>query len=139
MSPVFLDTNVPMYAAGTDHSLRGPCQRVVRAAAEGTLDAVTDVEVFQEILYRYWAIGQRQAGLAVFDSFHRIMLGKILPVEQADIEQARALLAQHAALSPRDAIHLAVMVTRGIREIISADLDFDAVPGVQRIDPTTFG
>ncbi|RMF84316.1 MAG: VapC toxin family PIN domain ribonuclease, partial [Nitrospinota bacterium] len=42
MSPVFIDTNIPMYAAGTSHPLREPSQRVIRAIANGQLDAVTD-------------------------------------------------------------------------------------------------
>jgi predicted nucleic acid-binding protein len=57
MSRVFIDTNVdtnvPMYAAGKSHHLKEPCQRVILAIAKGELNAVTDTEVFQEILYRY--------------------------------------------------------------------------------------
>jgi len=52
MKPVFIDTNIPMYAAGTPHPLRDPCQAIIRAVAEGKLEAVTDAEVLQEIRYR---------------------------------------------------------------------------------------
>ena len=52
-----------MYAAGTAHSYRQPAQRIIAAIAGGQLAAVTDVEVFQEILYRYFSIGQRPRGL----------------------------------------------------------------------------
>ncbi|MDR5695919.1 MAG: type II toxin-antitoxin system VapC family toxin [Armatimonadota bacterium] len=69
MSPVFIDTNIPMYAAGTPHPLREPARRVILAIANGQLDAVTDSEVFQEILYRYLHIGEREKGLSVFDNF----------------------------------------------------------------------
>ena len=46
MSRVFIDVNIPMYAAGTVHPLKEPSQRVVMAIATGYLDAVTDAEVF---------------------------------------------------------------------------------------------
>ena len=138
MSPVFIDTNIPMYAAGTSHPLREPSQRVIRAIASGQLDAVTDAEVLQEILYRYLHISEREKGLKIFDHFRRIMLGHILSIEDADVQRARELTEQHPALSARDSIHLAVMLRHEIREIITADTGFDAVKEVRRIDPTVF-
>ncbi len=139
MSPVFIDTNIPMYAAGVLHPLREPSQRVIRAIARGELEAVTDAEVLQEILYRYLHIGEREKGFQVFDYFRRIMLGHILPVEDRDVQRARELAEEYPTLSPRDLIHLAVMQHYNIHEIITADRSFDVVPGIQRIDPTMFG
>jgi hypothetical protein len=138
MGPVFIDTNVPMYAAGTDHPLREPCQRVIRAIALGELEAITDVEVLQEILYRYLHIGQREKGLWIFDHFHRILLGHILPVEEADVVRARELAEQHPRLEMQDLIHLAVMEHHHIRDIVTADWAFDAVPWIRRIPPQEF-
>ena len=54
MSSVFIDANVPMYASGRAHPLQEPAQRAITALATGDLDGVTDAEVFQEILYRYF-------------------------------------------------------------------------------------
>ena len=35
MSPaVFIDANVPIYAAGGDHPLKEPCARILRSMAE---------------------------------------------------------------------------------------------------------
>jgi len=138
MGQVFIDTHIPMYAAGTSHPLREPSRRVILAIATGELDAVTDVEVFQEILYRYIHIGAREKGFQVFDHFHRIMQGRILSVEDADVQKARALAERYPSLSPRDLIHLAVMLRHRIREIITADTGFDTVPEIRRVDPTTF-
>ena len=50
------------------------------------------MEVFQEILSRYFHIGQREKGLWIFDHFHRVMLGHILPIEEADVVRARGYL-----------------------------------------------
>jgi predicted nucleic acid-binding protein len=134
---VFIDTNIPMYAAGQSHPLRAACQRVIREVAAGHIEAVTDCEVFQEILYRYLKIGEQEKGFQIFDDFHRIMAGRILAVEEGDVRRARSL-AEEYDVSPRDLIHLAIMRNNGIEEILTADEDFDRVKGIKRIDPTQF-
>jgi len=138
MKPVFIDTNIPMYAAGVPHPLREPSRRVIRAVAAGELEAVTDAEVLQEILYRYLHIGEREKGFVVFDRFRRIMLGHIFPVEDMDVQRARELAEKYPALSPRDLIHLAVMLRHSINVIVSADKGFVEVEKVRRMDPTAF-
>ncbi len=138
MTRIFIDVNIPMYAAGALHPLREPSQRVIMAIATGQLDAVTDAEIFQEILYRYLHIGEREKGFRVFDHFYRIMVGRILPIEDADVQQARALAERYPALSARDAIHLAVMRRHQVRDIITADTGFDAIEEVRRLDPHLF-
>ena len=45
--PVFLDTNVFLYAAGGEHVLREPCRRILRNVVD--IDAITSSEVVQEI------------------------------------------------------------------------------------------
>ena len=138
MERVFIDVNIAMYAAGTPHPLREPCQRVILAAGGGQIDAWTDVEVFQEILYRYLHIQEKGKGLQVFDRFHRLMLGRILPVEDADVVQARLWVDSYPSLSPRDLIHLAVMNHHNINRIITSDKGFAAIPDVAWLDPLTF-
>ena len=138
MKPVFIDTNIPMYAAGTPHPLRDPCQAIIRAVAEGKLKAVTDAEVLQEILYRYLHIGEWEKGLMVFDLFRRIMLGHILPLDEEDVQRARELAEEYPRLSPRDLIHLAVMLRHGLHEIISADRGFDRIREIRRLEPAEF-
>ena len=134
---IFIDTNIPIYAAGQPHPLREACQRVMRAAAAGHIEVVTDSEVFQEILYRYWRIGERKKGLQIFDSFYQIMAGRIFAVGERDVHRAREL-AEEYSISLRDLIHLAVMKNNDIEEILTADKDFDRVKGIRRIDPTRF-
>ena len=138
MSRLFIDTNVPLYAAGGEHPLREPCQRLIRAIAAGELEAMTDVEVFQELLHRYFHIGQRQTGLLLFDHFHRIMLGHVLPIDDAILLRARELADEHPSLSPRDLVHLAVMERYQLQEIITADKGFENLAGIRRVSPEEF-
>jgi predicted nucleic acid-binding protein len=138
MSRLFIDTNVPMYAAGVQHPLKEPAQRVIRAIAAGALNAVTDAEVLQEILYRYLHIQQREKAFQISDNFYRIMRGHILPIEDVDVLHARELAGRYAALSPRDLIHLAVMERHQISDIVTTDENFDGIVGIRRTSPDQF-
>jgi len=82
--------------------------------------------------------GDPLKGLQIFDHFDRLMTGRILPVTDTDVREARALGEQHLRLGPRDLIHLAIMRNHGVSQIVTADRGFDEVEGVMRIDPRGF-
>lgn len=126
-----------MYAGGREHPLREPARRALASIAD-TIDAVTDVEVFQEILYRYLAVGQRRGGFVIFDGFAGLMAGRVLAVAVDDVLRARELAESHPQLEARDLVHLAVMERHGIAEILTADRHFDDLPGVTRIPLESF-
>ena len=44
---VFIDTNIPMYAAGKAHPAKQPSLELLHRVIEGELEAATDVEVLQ--------------------------------------------------------------------------------------------
>ncbi len=134
---VFIDTNIPMYAAGKDHPLKKSCLDILESTAKGEIEAFTDTEVLQEILYRYFYINQRETGFEVFDLFATIMDGSILPVRHSDIMLARLLAEKEETfkLSPRDLIHLAVMLNNGMRHIVTTDRGFKNIPGIEVIAP----
>lgn len=133
--PVFLDTNIAMYAAGREHPLREPARRVIRSVVTGALDAFTDAEALQEVLYRYLRSGEPESAFAVFDSFHQLMAGRVLPVDVEDFVRARVLAEAYPTLSPRDYIHWAIMLRHDIRVMLSADRHFDGIEGITRVDP----
>lgn len=132
---VFLDANVFLYAAGRAHSYREPCRRVLRRVERGALPANTSVEVVQELLYVLWRRGMARQGTQlarnVMDLFP-----EMLPQTRSDLREACDLLDRHSGLTPRDAVHVATMRSHGIETIISADVHFDEVEGIQRIDPS---
>ncbi len=134
---VFIDTCIPMYAAGSEHPCKKSCLDIMESAARGILDAYTDVEVFQEILYRYFSINRKQIGLQVFDLFSAIMDGAVLPIRYPDVSLVRKLSKEetHAHLSPRDFVHLAVMLNNDISCIVTTDQGFARIPGIKIIYP----
>lgn len=135
--PLFLDASVVMYAAGADHPLRGPCRAALRRVVEDDLPLVTSSEVLQEILYRYFSLGRPAVAESVFHAT-RDLCSPILPVAEADAVRALDLLLEHEGLSPRDAVHVAVMEHHDLDRILSTDTDFDAVGTIRRVDPTAW-
>jgi predicted nucleic acid-binding protein len=134
--PALLDTNVPMYAAGAAHPYRDACQWIMSQTADGLLLAAIDVEVIQEILYRYGALGRYADAVAIATDL-LALVPNVYPVTPADVQTAVALYQQYAphGVRSRDVIHAAVMLNNGISEIISADSHFDLIVGIRRADP----
>lgn len=134
---IFIDANVFMYAGGADVRWREICDAVLESLQQSRVRVVTNAEVLQEILHRYFA--QHRPGEA--RTVHRAareLCDEIFPVTEQHTTRALALLLEYDGLSARDAIHIATMEERAVRTIVSADQGFDAVPSVERIDPRAF-
>ena len=131
----FIDANVPIYAAGRAHPYREPCIQVLAAVNDNPAGFVTDAEVFQEIMHHYLRTQRWAAGQAVVESFAAMMYGRVSPVTIDDVLAAGQLANEHHGLSTRDLLHLAVMHRLGVSRIVTADADFDRVPGIVRLDP----
>ncbi len=137
--PIFVDTNVPIYAAGRPHYLKAACTRVLLLISRRPEAFVTDAEVFQELLHRYRSLGVWPQGKTVLERFAVLMRDRVEPVRLEDVLHAGRLADTHADLSARDLLHLAVMDRIGSAVIVSADRDFDRVGHVQRLDPMDVG
>ena len=137
--PVFLDVNIPMYAAGTEHPLRDPCIEIMTAVAAGELPAVIDVEIIQEILHRYGALGRWPLAATLAENLIAIVPW-VLPITLQDIQLTVELGRRYggSGAKARDLIHAAVMRNHDITTIISADVHFDQIEGLQRISPQKF-
>jgi predicted nucleic acid-binding protein len=90
--------------------------------------------VFQKILYRYYHIRESALGHRIFADF-RTAVDSVLPVCAADVFRAHDLAEQYPQVPPRDLLHAAVMKNNGLAQILSADRDFDAIEGIERLDP----
>ncbi len=132
---IFIDANVPIYAAGREHPYREPCIRVLAAVNDNPAAFVTNAEVFQEIMHHYRRTERWEAGQVVVESFAAMMHGRVSPVTIEDVLAAGLLAKEHQGLSTRDLLHLAVMRRLGVTRIVTADADFDRAPGIIRLDP----
>lgn len=128
----FVDSNIPMYLIGMAHPHKVDAQRLLEQLIAEEERLVTDAEVLQEILHRYAAIERRDAIQPAFDAITGIV-DEIYPIEAADVDRAKVVLAGSRSLSARDALHVAIMERYGIERILSFDAGFDARPGISRI------
>lgn len=134
--PLFLDVNVPMYAAGGDHPLREACARIMSAVAKGELAAAIDVEIIQEILHRFGAMDRWPLAVELAQTTLTIM-PIVLPITKEDMITAVELAERYGSqgAKARDLIHAAVMRNNGLSAIVSTDRHFDLISGLTRIDP----
>jgi hypothetical protein len=132
---VLLDTNVILYALGGPHAQAEPCRRILQLAGEGSLRPEAPVDIVQEILHhRNRRLGDRVQ--AREDALAAAALCRLHAVELEDAREAARLFADSPSLSARDAIFAAIAIRHGLPTILSADTDFDGLPGLRRIDPT---
>jgi hypothetical protein len=104
-------------------------------AAERPAAFVTDAEVLQELLHRYLALRLWPQGKEVFHRFADLMRERVEPVQAADVEQAARLADKYPELGARDLLHAAVMQRLGVRRLVSADIGFDRLSELERLDP----
>lgn len=132
---LMIDANVPIYAGGREHPYREPCARVLSLVTAHPRSFVTDVEVLQELIHQSLARRRWEHGRRVLREFVELMHGRIEPIYATDIEVAAAMADRYSGIAARDLLHAAVMRRLGVEHIISADRDFDRLPGVVRLDP----
>jgi predicted nucleic acid-binding protein len=131
---ILVDSNILMYAAGTDHPNKEPSLAWLERVARDEIEATVDAEVLQEILHRYRALGRWDEGRAVYDLTRRLF-PIVIPITAEVVEIARGLLDEHSGLIARDALHVAVVEANGFESICSYDQDFDRLPGLRRVEP----
>lgn len=121
-----------MYLVGEAHPNKTAARRALEGLVAREEALVSDVEVLQEILHRYRSISRIDAIQPAFD----VLLGlvdEVLPIELPHVERAKQIVMGAGRLSARDALHVAVMESVGVRRVLSYDSGFDAVPGLQRV------
>ncbi len=129
---IFIDSNIPMYLVGAPHPHKYDAQRLLERCITDSERLVTDAEVFQEILYRYTAIGRHEAIQPSFDVLFGVV-DEVFDITVGNVELAKALLLETNRLSARDALHLAVMEYHGVSSIMTFDAGFDGRANITRL------
>lgn len=131
MKALFLDSTILVLAAGGEHPSRGSCRTITSRATEGELLVHCSVEAIQEFVFhrrrmaapRAVAEAQRLRSLCVTHAFDEDVLGEALG------------LIESTSIRGRDAVHAATARLTGFDAIVSADRDFDGIPGLRRVSP----
>ena len=129
-----IDANVVMYSEGREHFYRDSCKIILDSVDAWSDEYAIDTETLQELLYVYSSRGELEKGLAVTERLLNLF-SEIIPISATEIRVAMRLMSETRNLSARDAIHAAVVIEHGLEGIVSADQDYDRIPGLRRFDP----
>lgn len=134
MTRFLFDTAVFLYARGREHDYRAPCRELVGLCEDGSLAGEASVELVREyahVLRRRGLEGTmiRDESLAVAS------LCLLHDFGAPELRLALSLVATTPGLGVRDGVHAATALRRGIGTIVSPDTAFDAVHGLDRVDP----
>jgi len=132
---LFIDANVFLYALGSSHPYKLPCESFLLQVGLRRFQAVTSIEVFQEVLHRCDLKGRRTMGLEAVRRY-RVVMEEVWPVTDHDLSVAETVWFDYPDIRIRDAIHAAVMLNHGLRDIVSYDRHFDRVRGIHRMEPS---
>jgi len=111
---LFIDANLIMYSIGSPHPLREPCKKFLEKIKSREILVVTNTEVLQEILYRYFSIERRTLGEIAYQSMIEFCTD-IFPVRVIDTDKALEILKRVNGITSRDAVHAATMIHNGIK------------------------
>jgi len=128
---IYLDSTVLVYAALDTGPTGRWCQSVLDSVQAGR-DAATSVLTLDEVQYKVRKQRGEEDSIAVAELYltfpHLTLISADVPLVRAAVGMTR----RHH-LFPRDALHAASALSRGIREIYSEDRDFDRLKELKRV------
>lgn len=134
MTRFLFDTAVFVYARGQEHAYREPCRELVALARDGAVAGEASVELVQEFAH---LLRRRGLSGSVIQEQSRAVAGLCLLHDfgEPELRLALNLVATTDGLGMRDAVHAATALRRGIALVVSPDRAFDAITGLERVDP----
>ena len=126
---VFIDTNIPIYAAGISHPNKESSIKILEDISLGKIYGFTSVEVLQEILYRFQSINLLEKGIEIFDEFSSIV-DEVLPINFKILEKAKSIILNTPVINTRDAVHAATINYYNISYIATFDKHFKQIKGI---------
>jgi predicted nucleic acid-binding protein len=139
---IYLDTNVFLYAIQRHEKYGNVCATILENVASKKLNAICSTVALAEMIGALQKINielkkQKEPLVDMGEAFDIILN---YPITWLDISPVliRKSLEYSSMLFGVDCIHRESMELNDIKEIISADKDFDTIPGIKRIDPLNY-
>ena len=136
MELVYVDSNVFFYAKISDTEYGEACAKIIGDIADANLRTATSTLAVLEVANALKKYGLSDEVKDEIDAIYS--LGMTLGPVDDTIVRLVGEIHRSAKISPYDCAHVATMKRLGITKILSADKNFDGIPGVQRIDPKTY-
>lgn len=127
-----------MYAVGSEHQYKAPCQRLIRAIASGEILATTTAEVIQE-LTNVRARRRDQADAAALARDYIELLSPLLAVEEADLREGLRMFEETAGAGAFDAVLASAAHAIGADALVSADRGYAGMSAVRHVVPDDNG
>lgn len=120
---ILVDSNVLVYAVGSEHPQREASKRLFDAVAGGELAATTTPEVIQEFAHVY---GRRRLRRDASRHARRFaaLLGPLVATTSDAVDTALDLYERHEELDAFDALLAAVALRERVSALVSADRVF---------------
>ena len=131
----FLDSNVVIrYLTSDDAAKSTRCGAMFAKVAKGQEKLTTHVLVVAEVV---WVLtgAYRIAKERVVDALVSLLSMDGLALDDKEGVLSALGLFRAKPIDFIDAYHAQIMQARGLRAIYSYDTDFDAIPGIRRIEP----
>lgn len=140
---IYIDTNIFIYAI-EDHRVYGKkCGKIIFDIQDGKISACASVQVLVEIINVLVAMNKelKKQKREALDIKRNIELVISLPITWFDLDFLTIKKASEYqyGINGADYTHAASMEINSVREIISADKDFDKIDFINRIDPLEYG
>lgn len=138
---IVLDTTVLVYAVGGEHELRDACHELVRAIADGAIEATTTVEVIQEFAH-VRARRRDRADAALHAADFADLLSPLLEVRETTLRSGLRVFADARQIDAFDSVLAAAAAeashgARGV--VVSADRAFGELPSIEHVFPDADG
>lgn len=128
---IFLDANVLIQARLNQDDLGTACRDLLSCIDDAKVEGISSVLVLDEVI---WAVRRgRSYGEAI--AYGRDLLQSAIRFEGVGTEDAiLALDLMERGLKPRDAIHAAFSMRRGIYTVVTYDADFRKVKELEVLE-----
>jgi predicted nucleic acid-binding protein len=130
---LFVDTSVLLTAVGGRHPARSSCQALVASVDHIGTRLHISAETVQEFLYHRMRMGSHTDALEEVRAVRSAVVAHAL--DDAVIDAALRLVEQ-GPVRGRDAMIAATAMVHGFDAIVTLDRDFDAIPGLRRLEPS---
>ncbi len=128
----YVDSNVFIHAALNQDQKAMHAKEILLGIAKGKMIAQTSALTWDEFVWAYEKIAGKEKARVEGKAFIQFPNLQFIPADLAVIAEAQKLREKYD-IAPRDAIHAATAILKGIREIVSDDSDFDQIKEIKRV------
>ncbi len=133
MTKQYIDSNVFFYAKIRDRVYGSACSTILRKIVSGELEAATSALVLVEVANAMRKYGFESEVAKEVRAICSLRID-LCAIDASDVQEATDIY-EEVEISPYDCLHAAVMRRYGLKEIVSADKDFDRIKWLKRLDP----